>query len=61
MTRPVKPENNNSQPVSPSAFGQVLAYLAQRGYSQAWIEDVIGATHGGRDRAEIARLLMEAL
>ena len=61
MPRASKPRNTNSQPVSPSAFGQVMSYLATAGYSHEGIIGVIGSAHGGRDRYEIAQLLMDAL
>jgi len=39
-------------------FGQLRAYLAQQGYSQAQIKDAVGTTPNGRTRAEITDQLV---
>ena len=42
-------------------FGQMRAYLAQQGFTQAWIDSTVGATPDGRTRSEIATELRAGL
>ena len=42
-------------------FGKMRSYLAAQGFSQAWIDSVIGTGANGRSRSEITALLRDAL
>jgi len=53
-----KPPNETP---GPAEFGQLRAYLAQNGMSQAQIDEAIGTAPDGRTRAEIAAELTQWL
>ena len=42
-------------------FGKMRSYLAQKGFSQAWIDVNVGTAPGGRTRAEITDELKQAM
>ena len=61
MSRATKPENIDSATISNAAWGQLRSYLAQQGYSQAAITEIIGDDIGGRDKYTIVQALIEGL
>ena len=56
-----KDKPDNSKEMGANAWGQLRSYLAQRKYSQTWIEEAIGGNPGGRSKLVIIEDLQEAL
>ena len=56
---PGKP--TDSDKMQSNVFGLLRAYLAQRGYTQEWVTEAIGATTNGRSKLEIVEALKGAL
>ena len=61
MNIKMKDKPDNSEEMSPATFGLLRAYLAQRNYSQAWVDEAVGTGLGGRSKLEIVESLQEAL